>query len=105
MTRATPRAPIALPFPDAQWREDLHHAEELDVDYEVHRVRFTDEDVKSDAFLSLNPNNKIPAIIDPNGPDDQPLGLFDSGAILLCLAEKYGKLLGNSSAEWLKITQ
>lgn len=79
--------------------------EELGVDYEVHRVRLTDEDVKSDAFLSLNPNNKIPAIIDPNGPDGKPLGLFESGAILLYLAEKYGKLLGNSAAERLKITQ
>ena len=49
--------------------------------YEAHLVTLSDVDVKSEEFLSLNPNNKIPAIIDPNGPDGTPIGLFESGAI------------------------
>jgi len=57
--------------------------EELGLPYEAHRVTLADADVKSPEFLSLNPNNKIPAIIDPNGADGEPIGLFESGAILL----------------------
>lgn len=78
--------------------------EELGLAYEPHLVTLADADVKSDAFLSLNPNNKIPAIIDPNGPDG-PIGLFESGAILLYLAEKTGKLIGTTAADKAKITQ
>jgi len=73
--------------------------------YEPHLVTLSDADVKSDAFLSLNPNNKIPAIIDPDGPDGAPLGLWESGAILLYLAEKSGKFGGNTAAEKAVITQ
>ncbi|MDO6590863.1 glutathione S-transferase [Loktanella sp. D2R18] len=78
--------------------------EEMGLPYEPHLVTLSDADVKSPAFLSLNPNNKIPAIIDPNGPDG-PIGLFESGAILLYLAEKSGKFLGNTAAEKATITQ
>ncbi len=78
--------------------------EEMGLAYEPHLVRLKDEDVKSDAFLSLNPNNKIPAIIDPNGPDG-PIGIFESGAILLYLAEKSEKFLGSNAADKTKITQ
>jgi len=67
--------------------------EETGLAYEVHKVDFAQDDQHSPAFLSLNPNNKIPAIIDPDGPGGQPLALFESGAILLYLAEKTGKLL------------
>lgn len=79
--------------------------EEMGLAYEPHLVTLSDEDVKSDAFLSLNPNNKIPAIIDPNGPDGAPLGLFESGAILIYLAEKSGKLIGTSAANKAKVIQ
>ena len=67
--------------------------EETALPYEAHTVRFDSNDQFSPEFLSLNPNNKIPAIIDPNGPGGQSLALFESGAILLYLAEKSGRLL------------
>ena len=67
--------------------------EELGLPYEPHLVRFDNEDQLSPEFLSLNPNNKIPAIIDPDGPGGRPLPLFESGAILVYLAEKTGRLL------------
>lgn len=79
--------------------------EEMGLAYEPHLVTLKDEDVKSDAFLSLNPNNKIPAIIDPNGPDGAPFGLWESGAILLYLAEKSGKLGGKTATEKANITK
>jgi GSH-dependent disulfide-bond oxidoreductase len=73
--------------------------EELGLAYEPHLVTLSDADVKSEAFLSLNPNNKIPAIVDPQGPGGQPFGLFESGAILIYLAEKTGRLLGETPAQ------
>ena len=73
--------------------------EELGLPYEAHRVTLSDVDVKSPEFLSLNPNNKIPAIIDPDGPGGAPLALFESGAILIYLAEKTGRLIGDTPAE------
>jgi len=79
--------------------------EEMGLPYEPHLVTLSDADVKSPEFLSLNPNNKIPAIIDPHGPDGQPIGLFESGAILIYLAEKTGKLLGATPADKYKVIQ
>ena len=73
--------------------------EECGLPYEAHKVTLSDADVKSPEFLSLNPNNKIPAIIDPDGPGGQPLGLFESGAILIYLAEKTGKFLSQDPAK------
>jgi GSH-dependent disulfide-bond oxidoreductase len=67
--------------------------EELGLPYDPHLVNFATNDQMSPAFLSLNPNNKIPAIIDPDGPNGQPLALFESGAILIYLAEKAGALI------------
>jgi GST-like protein len=67
--------------------------EEIALPYEVHLVDFNKDDQKTPEFLSLNPNGKIPAIIDPDGPGGRPLGLFESGAILQYLADKTGKLL------------
>lgn len=67
--------------------------EEMELEYEPHLVTLSDADVKSPEFLSLNPNNKIPAIIDPDGPDGVQIELFESGAILIYLAEKTGKFL------------
>lgn len=73
--------------------------EELALPYEPHLVRFDRNDQKTPEFLSLNPNGKIPAIIDPEGPGGNPLALFESGAILLYLADKTGRLIPADSAE------
>ncbi|SDP79671.1 GST-like protein [Phyllobacterium sp. YR620] len=67
--------------------------EELGLPYEPHAVNIGKNESWTPEFLSLNPNGKIPAIIDPDGPGGKPLGLFESGAILLYLAEKTGKLI------------
>ncbi len=72
--------------------------EETGLPYEPHLVRFDSNDQSSPEFLSLNPNNKIPAIIDPNGPGGAPLALFESGAILLYLADKSGQLMPRDAA-------
>ena len=72
--------------------------EEIGLSYEPHLVDFGKDDQKSPEFLSLNPNGKIPAIIDPDGPGGRPLGLFESGAILVYLAEKTGKLIPADAA-------
>ncbi len=72
--------------------------EEIGLPYEVHRVDIGQDENKTPEFVSLNPNGKIPAIIDPDGPGGQPLGLFESGAILVYLAEKTGKLIPADAA-------
>ncbi|MEP7455452.1 glutathione S-transferase N-terminal domain-containing protein [Phyllobacterium sp. SB3] len=73
--------------------------EELGIPYEPHFVDITTNETWTPEFLSLNPNGKIPAIIDPDGPGGKPLGLFESGAILLYLAEKTGKLIPTDPAK------
>ena len=72
--------------------------EETGLPYEPHLVRFDSNDQLTPEFLSLNPNNKIPAIIDPNGPGGQPLPLFESGAILVYIAGKTGRLMPRDDA-------
>jgi GST-like protein len=72
--------------------------EETGLPYEVHLVSFGTNDQMSPEFVSLNPNNKIPALIDPNGPDGKPLALFESGAMLIYLAEKTGQLMPRDAA-------
>ena len=72
--------------------------EETALPYEAHRVGFDTNDQMSPAFLSLNPNNKIPAILDPNGPEGKPLALFESGAILVYLADKPRQLMPDDPA-------
>ncbi len=67
--------------------------EELGLPYEAHTVNIMKDDQKTPEFLSLNPNGKIPAIIDPDGPGGKPLALFESGAILAWLSDKTGKLV------------
>ena len=73
--------------------------EETGLPYEPHLVSFETHDQLSPEFLSLNPNNKIPAILDPNGPGGKPLALFESGAILLYLADKTGQFIPQDAAQ------
>jgi GST-like protein len=73
--------------------------EETGLPYEAHLVDFAKNDQKSPEFLSLNPNGKIPAIIDPDGPGGKPIGLFESGAILLYLADKTKKFIPADPAQ------
>jgi GSH-dependent disulfide-bond oxidoreductase len=72
--------------------------EETGLPYEPHLVRFDTDDQMTAEFKSLNPNNKIPAIVDPNGPDGKPFGLFESGAILVYLAGKTGLFMPEDTA-------
>ena len=73
--------------------------EEMGLDYDAHKISISGpEEQFTPEFLSLSPNNKIPAMIDPNGPDDAPIGLFESGAILLYLGDKTGKFLPAAGA-------
>ena len=67
--------------------------EEIGLPYEPHLVDFNTDDQKTPEFLSLNPNGKIPAIIDPDGPGGAPLAMWESGAILLYLSDKTGKMV------------
>jgi GSH-dependent disulfide-bond oxidoreductase len=73
--------------------------EEIGLPYEPHTINIGANETWTEEFLSLNPNGKIPSIIDPNGPDGKPLALFESGAILLYLAEKSGQLLPKNPAQ------
>ena len=72
--------------------------EETGLPYEPHTVSFETNDQLTPEFISLNPNNKIPAIIDPDGPGGAPLALFESGAILIYLAEKSGRFMPQDGA-------
>jgi GST-like protein len=72
--------------------------EELQVDYQVHPVNIHAGDQFAPEFLKLSPNNKIPALRDSDGPDGETIELFESGAILIYLAEKYGRFMPASGA-------
>ena len=78
--------------------------EETGLPYEPHLVSFDSHDQTSPEFLSLNPNNKIPAILDPDGPGGRPMALFESGAILLYLADKTGRFIpADPAGRWQTI--
>ena len=87
----------SLPTPNGQKVGVM--LEETGLPYEAHLVSFDSNDQTSPEFLSLNPNNKIPAIIDPAGPGGAPVPLFESGAILLYLADKSGRFLPRDAAQ------
>ena len=74
--------------------------EEIGLPYEPHKINIGADESWTPEYLSLNPNGKIPAILDPEGPDGKPLAMFESGAILVYLAEKTGKLLPTGAARY-----
>ena len=73
--------------------------EETGLAYEPHLVNFETKDQMSPEFLSLNPYGKIPAILDPSGPGGKPMALFESGAILIYLADKAGAFMPQDAAD------
>ena len=79
--------------------------EEVELPYEVHPINIGQGDQLKPEYLAINPNNKIPAIIDTDGPSGKPLKLFESGAILLYLAEKTGKFLPQDQAKRYEVIQ
>ncbi len=79
--------------------------EEVGLPYKAHIVNIGDDDQFKPAFLEISPNNKIPAIVDPEGPDGEPISVFESGAILIYLAEKTGKFLPSEPRARLDVLQ
>ena len=79
--------------------------EETGLPYEPHRLDFGTNDQMSPEFLSLNPNNKIPAIIDPDGPNGKPFPLWETGAILIYLADKTGKFMAKDLTKRYEMIQ
>jgi GSH-dependent disulfide-bond oxidoreductase len=80
-------------------------AEEVGIPYEVHPINLNQGDQHKPEYLAINPNNKIPAIVDPDGPGGKPLTLFESGAILMYLAEKTGKLWPQDTRKRYEVIQ
>jgi GSH-dependent disulfide-bond oxidoreductase len=79
--------------------------EELGLPYAIHPINIGRGDQFKPDFLAISPNNKIPAIVDPEGPDGKPVSIFESGAILKYLAEKFGQFYGTSWLERIKIDE
>jgi len=79
--------------------------EEMGLPYQVQVVNITQDDQFKPDFLRISPNNKIPAIIDPHGPDGQPISVFESGAILMYLAEKTGRFLPAKGADRVSVLE
>lgn len=79
--------------------------EELEVPYDVHVVDIRKGDQLQPQFLAISPNNKIPAIVDPDGPDGQPISIFESGAILQYLGRKFGKLYPTQERSRVEVEQ
>ncbi len=106
--RWPPRDPTAIQlysFPTPNGVKASIALEELGLAYDAHTVSILKGDQMDPAFLSLNPNNKIPAMIDPSGPGGGPIALFESGAILIYLAEKTGKLMPADPAGRYRVIQ
>ena len=79
--------------------------EEMGLDYDIHWVDIGKGDQFDAEFLKISPNNKMPAIVDSDGPDGQPIAIFESGAILQYLARKTGKLYGGSERDRVSVDQ
>ena len=107
-SRWTPKHPdrlqlYSLPTPNGQKAGIV--LEELGLHYEAHRINIMEGDQFDAEYVEVNPNSKIPALIDPTGDDGQPLAIMESGAILLHLAQKTGRLLGRTARERSEVVQ
>lgn len=79
--------------------------EEMGLNYEAHKINIMEGDQFSPEFIKINPNSKIPAIQDPNGPNGEAINIMESGAILIYLAQKTGKLLPNDPLQHSQVLQ
>ena len=101
-----PAKPIALYY----WSTPNGHKisimlEELGVPYEVHPININKGDQFAPAFLKISPNNRIPAIVDPDGPGGRPISVFESGAILQYLGRKYGRFYPQQERQRVKVEE
>ncbi|WP_127145848.1 glutathione S-transferase N-terminal domain-containing protein [Pelagibacterium montanilacus] len=102
----TQSAPIDLYYyPTPNGHKISIMLEELGVPYTMHPIHIGRGDQFSDHFLSISPNNKIPAIVDPEGPGGEPISVFESGAILKYLAEKFGQFYPTDARERVKVDE
>ena len=92
-------------WPTSNGRKINIAVEELEVEYKIHPIAIGKGDQFSAEFTELNPNQKIPAVIDQDGPDGKPYTIFESGAILMYLAEKHGKLIPTDMAKRYEVIQ
>ena len=92
-------------WPTSNGRKINIAVEELEVEYKIHPIAIGKGEQFSAKFTDLNPNQKIPAVIDQDGPDGKPYTMFESGAILMYLAEKHGKLMPTDKARRYEVIQ
>lgn len=92
-------------WPTSNGRKVNIVVEELEVEYKIHPIAIGKEDQFTPEFTALNPNQKIPAVIDQEGPDGKPYVMFESGAILMYMAEKHGKLMPTDMAKRYEVIQ
>jgi GST-like protein len=92
-------------WPTSNGRKINIAVEELEVEYKIHPIAIGKDEQFSTKFTLLNPNQKIPAVIDHDGPDGKPYTMFESGAILMYLAEKHGKLMPTDMAKRYEVIQ
>ena len=103
---ASQTLPIELHFwPTPNGQKISIALEEFGVPYAVHFVDIGKGDQLKPGFLAISPNNRIPAIVDPEGPDGKPISVFESGAILIYLADKFGRFYGSNARERVAITE
>ncbi len=101
----TPQAITLYSWPTPNGHKIHIALEELGLPYEVHGVDIGKGEQFAPDFLAISPNNKIPAIVDPRGPDGKPYAVFESGAILVYLASKTGRLMGSNDCERFDVLQ
>ncbi|MGB0576453.1 MAG: glutathione binding-like protein [Alphaproteobacteria bacterium] len=92
-------------WPTSNGRKVNIAVEELEVEYKIHPIAIGKDDQFTPEFTALNPNQKIPAVIDQDGPDGKPYVMFESGAILMYMAEKHGKLMPTDTARRYEVVQ